>query len=458
MIKFAKDFLFGVSLSGPQTEGDKNKKNQSVMDYWFKIQPEDFYDRIGPNYTCDFYNNYKEHLKWLDVIGLEVYRTSIQWTRLIDDIYKCKINDDAKNFYLNYFKEIKKRKIKLVVNLHHFDIPKILLDNGGWENKETIYLFFQFAKICFELFEDIVDEWATFNEPLADVDSKYLYGWHYPKIKNFKRSIQVFYNMMVAHAKVVNYYKDNFKNKHNKITIILNVTPSYPRSNDIDDIKASDFNNMLITYSQLDLVLKGELSKELIVFLKENNLLPEYTKLELNEFKKHKIDYLSLNYYQPFRVMKKESKTIKNQIMPWSFYDHYEWPDRRVNPYRGWEIYPEGIYDIANLIKEKYNNFPWMISENGMGVQDEDRFRKDNIINDDYRIDFINEHLDWLKKAIDEGANCFGYSLWTFIDCWSWTNAYKNRYGLIEYDLDTQKTNIKKSGLYLKELIDSKNK
>ena len=84
-----------------------------------------------------------------------------------------------------------------------------------------------------------------------------------------------------------------------------------------------------------------------------------------------------------------------------------------MNPYRGWEIYPKAIYDIAINIKENYNNIDWMITENGMGVENEERFRKDGRIEDDYRIDFIKEHLTFLSQAIDEGANCKGYHLWT---------------------------------------------
>ena len=131
-------------------------------------------------------------------------------------------------------------------------------------------------------------------------------------------------------------------------------------------------------------------------------------------------------------------------------------PGRRMNPYRGWEIYPEAMYDIAMNLKNNYNNIPWYISENGMGVEGEDRYKnEDGIIEDDYRIDFIKEHLEHLHRGIEEGSNCFGYHTWTPIDCWSWLNAYKNRYGYISVDLDTQKKTIKKSGRWIKEVTEN---
>ena len=141
--------------------------------------------------------------------------------------------------------------------------------------------------------------------------------------------------------------------------------------------------------------------------------------------------------------------------MPSKYYLTYDMPGKRMNPYRGWEIYPKALYDIAINIRDNYKNIEWIVSENGMGVENEERFRENGQIKDDYRIDFIKEHLYWLSKAINEGANCKGYQLWTFIDCWSWLNAYKNRYGLVELDLNTGQRKIKKSGQWFKKLSEN---
>ena len=123
-----------------------------------------------------------------------------------------------------------------------------------------------------------------------------------------------------------------------------------------------------------------------------------------------------------------------------------------MNPYRGWEIYPEGIYDIMKNLQNNYGNITSFISENGMGVENEARFIENNQIQDDYRIEFLKDHLYWLNKAIKEGANCKGYHMWTFMDNWSWMNAYKNRYGFISVDINTQARTIKKSGYWFKKL------
>ena len=105
------------------------------------------------------------------------------------------------------------------------------------------------------------------------------------------------------------------------------------------------------------------------------------------------------------------------------------------------------------MFETDIDNIDWYVAENGMGVEGEERFRdSDGFIDDSYRIDFLKEHLTYLHKAISEGSNCFGFHAWTPIDCWSWSNAYKNRYGFIAVDLPTQDKKIKKSGFWFRDV------
>jgi len=138
--------------------------------------------------------------------------------------------------------------------------------------------------------------------------------------------------------------------------------------------------------------------------------------------------------------------------MPEDLFSYYDMPGRKINPHRGWEIYEKGLYDILMDLKENYGNIPCYISENGMGVEGEEAFiGPTGRVEDDYRIDFIRDHLKWLHQALSEGSNCKGYHLWTFIDCWSWLNAYKNRYGLVRLERESQQRTLKKSGYWFAE-------
>ena len=454
---FPKGFWWGSATSGPQSEGSFNKKNKSVFDYWYEVEPEAFFDKVGPDVTSNFYNSYKEDIALIKEIGLNSLRTSIQWTRLIKDFESGEVDEDGVKFYNNVIDEIIKSGMIPVMNLHHFDLPIELYEKyGGWESKHVVELFVKFAKVAFELFGDRVKYWTTFNEPIVVVEGEYLYQFHYPKLVDGKKAMQVLYNLNLASAKAIKAYRDGGYGKDNgQIGIILNLTPAYPRDKENEkDLEAAKIADNFFNYSFLDPAVKGEFPKELVELLIKDNVIWESTDEELEIIKNNTIDFLGVNYYQPRRVKAKENPFDESKgWMPDKYFDNYKMPGRRMNPYRGWEIYPEAIYDIAINIKENYNNIPWYISENGMGVEGEEKYiNSEGYIEDDYRIEFLEEHLMHLHKAIEEGSNCFGYHTWTPIDCWSWSNAYKNRYGFIAVDLKTQKKTIKKSGRWIKEV------
>ncbi|WP_040214361.1 glycoside hydrolase family 1 protein, partial [Clostridium polynesiense] len=333
-------------------------------------------------------------------------------------------------------------------------------EKGGWESREVVEAYTYYAETAFMLFGDLVKRWVTFNEPIVPVEAGYLYKQHYPCVTDMKRAVQVAYNTMIASASAIKSFR--VSKREGEIGIILNLTPSYPRSEEKADKEAADLADLLSNRSFLDPSVKGSYPDKLIDFIKYNGLAPEVHQGDSELIKENTVDFLGVNYYQPRRIKAKEDRSEKithgscnESLMPESFMDNYIWPERRMNPYRGWEIYEKGIYDIGINIRDNYHNIPWFVSENGMGVQDEERFIDESLmINDDYRIDFIKEHLKWLHKTIEEGSNCFGYHLWTFMDNWSWCNAYKNRYGLYRVNLkDDFKRSPKKSALWYREVI-----
>ncbi|MDV4152097.1 glycoside hydrolase family 1 protein [Clostridium sp. AL.422] len=456
---FPENFWWGSATSGPQSEGDFNKPHKSVFDYWYEIEPEAFFDKVGPSVTSNFYNSYKEDLAMLKEIGLNSFRTSIQWTRLIKDLETGEPDEDAIRFYNDVIDETIKNGMIPVMNLHHFDLPIELYNKyGGWESKHVVDLFVKFAETAFKLFSDRVKHWTTFNEPIVVVEGQYLYQFHYPKIVDGVKAIQVLYNINLASAKAIKKYRELECDKDGgKIGIILNLTPAYPRSNSEADLRASKIADSLFNNSFLEPAVNGEFPEILVELLTKDNVLWNSTEEELKIIKENTIDFLGVNYYQPRRVMAKESKFDESKgWMPDKYFDNYDMPNKRMNPYRGWEIYPKAMYDIAINIRDNYNNIPWYISENGMGVEGEEIYINENgSIEDDYRIDFFKEHLEYLHKGIEEGSNCFGFHSWTPIDCWSWSNAYKNRYGYIALDLKTLNKSIKKSGRWIKEVSEN---
>ncbi|WML41368.1 glycoside hydrolase family 1 protein [Neobacillus sp. OS1-2] len=455
--RFPNGFWWGSAASGPQTEGaaDLDGRKPSIWDYWYSIEPNCFHHGVGPENTSNFYHQFKEDIQLMKETGHNSFRTSIQWSRLIPNGVG-EVNQQAVDFYNRVIDELIATDIEPFMNLYHFDMPMCMQEKGGWESREVVDAYVNYAATCFQLFGDRVKYWFTFNEPIVPVEASYLYDLHYPHIIDFKRGAAVAHNTIVAHAKAV----EAFKKVHlgdAKIGIILNLTPSYPRSQDPEDVKAAHIADQFFNRSFLDPVTKGEYPKDLIEILKDKEVLPTVEPGDLEVIRNNPIDLLGVNYYQPRRVKAKEEPVpAGTPFMPEHLFDPYIMPGRKINPHRGWEICEEVIYDIMIDIRDHYGNLPFFISENGMGVEGEAKFRNpEGFIEDDYRIEFIQEHLKWVHKGLQEGANCLGYHLWTFMDNWSWTNAYKNRYGLVEVDRENNfKRTIKKSGRWYKQVAE----
>lgn len=456
-LTFPKGFFWGTASSGPQTEGrfDGDGKGENIWDYWYNKEPENFFNHIGPDKASYNYQYYKEDVQLMKATGHNSFRTSIQWSRLIPEGVGA-VNPQAVDFYNSFIDELITNGIEPFINLYHFDMPMALQAKGGWLNRETVDAYVNFARTCFNLFGDRVKYWFTHNEPIVPVEGGYLYNFHYPNEVNMKHAVQVAFHEMLASSLAVKAYHEK---QDGKIGIILNLTPSYPRDeNNPEDVKAAQIADAFFNRSFLDPAIKGEYPADLIALIKELNMVPEHTNEDLKTIKENTIDLLGVNYYQPRRVQAKENSADKDlqNPMPDDFFDYYDMPGKKMNPYRGWEIYEKGIYDIMMNVRDNYGNLPCYISENGMGVEGEERYINANgQIEDDYRIEFVKNHLRYLHQAIHEGANCLGYHMWTCMDNWSWNNAYKNRYGLIAVDLDKQgKRTIKKSGYFFKELSD----
>ncbi|OUZ32163.1 beta-glucosidase [Enterococcus sp. 8E11_MSG4843] len=456
--QFPAGFWWGSAASGPQTEGvfEGDGKGASIWDYWYQQEPEKFFNGVGPEKTSQVYTRYQEDIQLMKETGHTTFRTSIQWSRLFPQ-GKGEVNQKAVDFYNAYIDELIANGIEPFMNLYHFDMPMALQEKGGWLNRETVDAYVAFAQTCFTLFGDRVKKWFTHNEPIVPVEGGYLYQFHYPNEINMKHAVQVGFHETLASAKAIKVYHE--MNLGGEIGIILNLTPSYPRDeNDPEDVKAAQIADAFFNRSFLDPAVKGTFPEELVTIVKELDMVPAMEADDLQTIRENTIDLLGINYYQPRRIMKKESPINQAKSpMPDDYFDNYDMPNKKMNPYRGWEIYEKGIYDILTNTRENYGNIKCYISENGMGVEGEERFvNADGVIEDDYRIEFVSDHLKYVHQAIQEGTNCVGYHMWTCMDNWSWTNAYKNRYGFISVDLaNDAKRTVKKSGRWFKEVSDN---
>lgn len=449
---FPKDFKWGSAVWAQGTEGgyDMDGKAPTVWDEYYRLHPERFYNKVGPYDTLGWYEQGFDVASLAASIGHNSFRTSIMWARLIPD--GKNVNEKAVSFYRKMFQSFKDKNIELSVVLYWFDMPLMYEKKGGFTNREVIAPFIYYCQKCFELFDDLVDIWYIYNEPIMDIVMKYENGLCFPNEISWNKVNNAVYNMVLAHAKVVNIYKKG--NYCNKIGSVLNHAHVYSRSEHSADKRARKIVDLIKLKCFEDPLLGGDLNEEWLELVKKYGASIEIHEDDLDLIKNNPIRVLGLNIYAPLRV-KCPSYIVNPEapIMTTSFYEQYDMPGRQMNKYRGWEIYPQCLYDTVMQMMERYDNPEMRITENGMGVQDESRFRNENgQIEDDYRIEYVKEHLIWAHKAIEEGANLVGYNMWSFIDLWSPSNQFKNCYGFLEYDLKTKEIKRKKSADWFEKM------
>ncbi|AEN66246.1 glycoside hydrolase family 1 [Enterobacter soli] len=459
-ISIPKDFILGAAASAWQTEGWSGKKagQDSWLDLWYKNDRHVWHNGYGPAVATDFINRYREDVALMKQAGLTHYRTSINWSRFLTDYENATVDEEYAAYYDALFDEMHRQGIEPMICLEHYELPGVLLETyGGWGSKHVVELFVRYAEKVFERYHTKVTRWFSFNEPIVVQTRVYLDALRWPYEQNTGTWMQWNHHKVLATAKVVKLFRE--KGYRGSVGCILNPEVTYPRSRAPHDVHAAETYDLFYNRVFLDPLVHGHYPQALFTLLEQHQVQWDYTPEELALIADNTVDELGINLYYPHRV-KAPSRAWhpETPFHPAYYYEPFELPGRRMNKSRGWEIYPRIIYDMAMRIKNDYRNICWFVAESGMGVENEAQFRnRDGIIEDNYRIDFISEHLYYTLLAREEGANCHGYMLWAFTDNVSPMNAFKNRYGLIEIDLDDNRARrAKKSAAWFRQLRDAR--
>jgi 6-phospho-beta-glucosidase len=385
----------------------------------------------------DFYHCYEADIDLLKGLGLTSFRTSIQWSRLLDR--DGQVNPEGAAFYHRLFAYARKAGLEPFVTLYHFDMPTYLYRRGGWESRDVVEAYASYARKAFAEFGQEVRYWFTFNEPIVEPENRYLTGEWYPHVRDFQRCRTCQYDISLAHSLGVWEYRRakeaGVVRADSRIGLVSSFAPAYTRDDPSEaDLAALRMSDGISNRWWLDLVTKGSLPEDVMDEFASTGVELGIRPGDDEILSRGVVDWLGCNYYQPNRVQA-PARPTGDDGQP-IFADPYVWPDRVMNESRGWEIYPKGLYDFGLKIRDEYPDLEWYVSENGIGIEGEDANRgADGLIADDYRVDFVAGHLAWLVRAVSEGSRCRGYHYWAVIDNWSWNHAFKNRYGFVEVDL-----------------------
>lgn len=470
-MKLRKDFLWGGSIAAHQCEGAWNVdgKGIGIMDLVtsgsYEVPREickDIEDgkRYPSHEGIDFYHRFKDDIALFGEMGFKALRISIDWSRIYPNGDDKEPNKKGIEYYQSVVDELLKNGIEPIVTLYHFEMPVNLVRKyGSWTNRKVIDFYLKYCKTMFEALKGKVKYWVTFNEmnhidpqtEASDIFTYIIAGLKFSEMVEKKQTLATIgYNMTLAGVKAVELAHEIDPN--NKVGCVFGLTPVYPiNCNPVNVMNA--FKEMDRDFYQIDAMCNGCFPKYKLKEYKDSDIQLEISNEDKESFYNGKLDFIGLNYY---------STSVA----------HYEGDDNGEetlfggvqNPYLekskwGWSIDPIGLRYLLNYVYRRYE-LPIIVSENGLGAMD--KVEADGSINDDYRIDYLNQHLIQLKKAAEEdGVECFGYLMWGPIDLVSATTGeMKKRYGFIYVDKQDDGTGDysrkkKKSFDWYKEVIES---
>ena len=429
----SQDFIYGVATASFQIEGGANSRLPCIWDT-FCNTPGKVVDNSNGDIACDHFNNWQQDIDLIESLGVDAYRLSISWPRVITE--SGELNQDGVNFYLNILNELQRRNIKAFITLYHWDLPQHLEDNGGWLNRETAYLFAAYADKISQTFAGKVHSYATLNEPFCSAFLGYEAGIHAPGIVGKQYGKKAAHHLLLAHGLAMQVLEKNSPDTLNGI--VLNFTPCYPESDSLADIKAAAFADDYFNQWYIKPLFDGEYPEIMAQLPKEHQ--PEILDGDMTIIS-HSMNFLGVNFYTR-AIYRADADEHFLQI---------DAPEPRTDI--GWEIYPKAFTELLLSLNEKYTLPPIYITENGAAMADK---LVDGAVNDTDRIDYYQSHLNAVHDAIEQGVQVDGYFAWSLMDNFEWAEGYLKRFGIVYVDYDTQVRTIKASGLAYKALISNR--
>lgn len=463
--RFPKDFLWGASSSAFQIEGAWNEgnKGKTVADFnSFKRSEKQADSKVA----SDFYHHWKEDIDLMDELGLQLYRFSIAWARIIPD-GDGEINQEGIDFYSQVIDYLLEKEIIPFITLYHFDLPYALVEKyNGWGARETVFAFERFSRICFEKFGDRVKHWQVHNEQNLmvrvnervniSVDNK----WEADRMR-----AQMDYHMFLAHALAVKVFRKLVTN--GKIGPSVSSTCSYPATNKPEDVWAAIMNDWFKTDYCLDVHIYGKYPGYYMRYLEEYNIVPKMEAEDKDILMGADIDFIAVNYYRTLCIEHLQSDekhpageriSVMNEVDfdQYGYFRHIKNKNLKLSEY-GAQIDPMGLRIVLNNYYQKYR-LPLIVTENGLGSAD--TLTENGEVHDDYRIDYLREHIKACEMAIKDGVELIGYSPWSFMDLLSSHQGFKKRYGFVyvnrdDFDLKDMKRIKKDSFYWYKNVIDT---
>ncbi|KAL5730169.1 beta-glucosidase [Ranunculus cassubicifolius] len=472
--QFPKEFHFGVATSSYQVEGAvlEDGRGLNTWDVFTRTQGN-ILDGDNGDVAVDHYHRYKEDIELMHSLGVNAYRFSLSWTRILPKGRFGDINPKGIEFYNNLIDSLVEKGIEPFVTISHHDIPQELEDQyGSWLSPLIQDDFVIYADICFKSFGDRVKYWITINEPNLFSQSAYGSGTYPPgrcsapfgncRAGNSEtEQLIAVHNMILSHAKAADIYRKHYKAKQGGyLTIVPHAGVYYPlNDNEVD----RDAANRAFAYSApwiLDPVIHGDYPPEMRKYLGDSlpKFSPEETKLVNGS-----VDLLAFNNYVALYA-----KDCIHSSCVWGGHaingfletigERNGIPVGERTAHPRFYVYPDGLEKLIERLKTRYNNMPMYLLENGMCQLDGPIAQHNELIHDTQRVNYHKGYIAAVQRTIQNGANIQGYFVWSFIDNFEWIAGYSLRFGMYYVDYNTMERTEKSSAKWFRHFLSNATK
>lgn len=435
---FPKNFTWGAATASYQIEGAWNEdgKGESIWDR-FSHTPGRIEAGDTGDIACDHYHRWRADVSLMKEIGLKAYRFSISWPRILPE-GRGRVNPSGLDFYDQLVDSLLEADIEPFVTLYHWDLPQALDDQGGWVKRPVVDAFVEYADIVSRALGDRVKRWITLNEPFVSAFAGYLDGIHAPGHTDLYEALAASHHLLLAHGRTVPIIRHN--SPASQVGITLNLQPQIPASPSEADREAAQYADGNLNRWFLD-PLSGRGYPEDMV--RAYGQAPDFTQAGDMDLIAAQLDFLGVNYYA--RGIFRSNKIDEARNAPRTTFRNDEITDM------GWEVYPEGLFEMLVRLHSEYD-FPAIhITENGAAYPD--RIGPDGKVYDPERISYLERHLNMVLQAITTGVRVRGYFAWSLLDNFEWSYGYSKRFGLIHVNYQTGERIPKASAEWYRKVI-----
>ncbi|MBI5934851.1 MAG: beta-glucosidase [Chloroflexi bacterium] len=445
--QFPSNFLFGAATAAFQIEGSPTAdgKGKSIWDVYSHTRGK---IRTGENadITCETYRNPERDLALMTELGLNAYRFSISWSRVLPN-GRGQVNQKGLDYYCRLVDLLLERGITPFITLFHWDTPQALQELcGGFAGRDTAYYFADYAEVVVKALGDRAKNWITLNEPLEHCAFGYLLGDLAPGHHNPWEYIRAAHHQLLGHGLALE--RIHAASPDSRVGLTLSLTPIFPATSQPKDIAAAHVANQFFNDFFLDGVFKGSYPDP---FWSKIRLVRPSVKTDDMKIISQPMDFLGVNYYS-----REFARAAWNVPLLGFWVDETQVNHREqvVNGRQytnfGREIYAPTFYDTLMRLKNEYGNPTMYITENGASFTD---VVENGEVHDPLRIAFLESYMEAAAQAIRDGVNLHGYFIWSLMDNFEWQQGFSKRFGLVYVDHATQQRIIKDSGRWVAKMI-----